>query len=228
VGALTGYEVWVYGAQLKLGQLKLMEHCRWLSTDEMRDGKTESGERTGDEALYKLIDASLAGGLAAVPISIASDAVSGFRDQVDSNRAKVFIGHGHSSAWRELAEHLRDHHGYSVLTFDSEPRAGQATTDVLAQLIEQASFAILVHTAEDEQAGGELRARQNVVHETGLFQGRLGFSRAIIVRQRGCDAFSNVAGLQELHYTDQIREAFGEVVAALRREEILPRSGYVQ
>jgi predicted nucleotide-binding protein len=67
-----------------------------------------------------------------------------------------------------------------------------------------------------------------VVHETGLFQGRLGFSRAIIVRQRGCDAFSNVAGLQELHYTDQIREAFGEVVAALRREEILPRSGYVR
>jgi hypothetical protein len=41
---------------------------------------------------------------------------------------------------------------------------------------------------------------------------------AIVVRQRGCDAFSNLAGLHELHYTADIREAFGEVVAALRRE----------
>jgi 8-oxo-dGTP pyrophosphatase MutT (NUDIX family) len=221
VGALTRYQVWAYGASLKVGQLKLREHCRWLSIDEMLAGETESGRRTGDPKLYEIMNVSLAGGLAAVPISIRSEAVPGFRRDASPTRdgpTSVFIGHGRSSAWRVLADHLRDHHGYPVITYDSEPRAGQATTDVLTRLVKQAGFAILVHTAEDEQAGGGLRARQNVVHETGLFQGRLGFSRAIIVRQRGCDAFSNLAGLHELHYTADIKEAFGEVVAALRRE----------
>jgi predicted nucleotide-binding protein len=85
-------------------------------------------------------------------------------------------------------------------------------------MTDQASFAILVHTAEDEQADGGLRARQNVVHETGLFQGKLGFSRAVIVRQRGCGEFSNLAGLNELQYTADIKEAFGGVLAVLRRE----------
>jgi hypothetical protein len=218
VGALTHYEVWAYGAHLWTEQLRLREHYRWLSIEEMLAGRTSTDRRTGDPALYRLMDESLAGGLAAVPTSIRSEAVSGFRSSETDARAGVFIGHGRSSAWRELAEHLRDLHGYPVITYESEPLAGQANTDVLNRLIEQASFAILVHTAEDEQAGGGLRARQNVVHETGLFQGRLGFSRAIIVRQHGCDAFSNLAGLHELHYQVEIREAFGEVLAALRRE----------
>ena len=167
------------------------------------------------------MDGSLTGGLAAVPVSISSQAIPRAAQQVNSSQQEivsVFIGHGHSAAWRELADHLRDHHGYPIVTYDSEPRVGKATTNVLTDLINQASFAVLVHTAEDEQVGGGLRARQNVVHETGLFQGRLGFTKAIIVRQRGCDAFSNLAGLEELHYTTQISEAFDGVLAALRRE----------
>ncbi|TMC06499.1 MAG: hypothetical protein E6J41_18375 [Chloroflexi bacterium] len=187
----------------------------------MREGKTESGRRIWHPVLFRLMDERLAGGLEDVPISISSEAIPDFRGSDDTwrdSRPSVFIGHGHSAAWNELAEHLRDRHGYRVITYGSEQRPGQTTTDTLAQLIDQASFAILVHTAEDEQAGGGLRARQNVVHETGLFQGKLGFTRAIVVRQRGCEAFSNLAGLHELHYTTDIREAFGEVVAALRRE----------
>jgi predicted nucleotide-binding protein len=82
-----------------------------------------------------------------------------------------------------------------------------------------ASFALLVHSAEDEQADGGLRARENVVHETGLFQGRLGFQRAIILREEGCEDFSNIAGIQEIRFhTRNIKETFGEVVATIRRE----------
>jgi predicted nucleotide-binding protein len=36
-------------------------------------------------------------------------------------------------------------------------------------------------TAEDEQADGNHHARMNVIHEVGLFQGRLGFERAIVL-----------------------------------------------
>jgi predicted nucleotide-binding protein len=53
-------------------------------------------------------------------------------------------------------------------------RAGHTIRDVLEDMLERPSFAVLVMTAEDQTADGESRARQNVVHEVGLFQGKLG------------------------------------------------------
>ena len=50
-------------------------------------------------------------------------------------------------------------------------------------------MAFLVMTAEDEQPDGTLRARDNVIHEAGLFQDRLGFKRAIILLEEGCEEF---------------------------------------
>jgi hypothetical protein len=38
-------------------------------------------------------------------------------------------------------------------------------------MLDQARFAFLVMTAEDEQADGNHHARMNVIHEVGLFQG---------------------------------------------------------
>jgi predicted nucleotide-binding protein len=86
-------------------------------------------------------------------------------------------------------------------------------------MLNHASFAVLVHTAEDEQTDHSLRARENVVHETGLFQGRLGFTRAIVLREEGCEPFSNESGITEIRFTKgNIRETFGELVATLFRE----------
>ena len=53
-------------------------------------------------------------------------------------------------------------------------------------MLDDAAFALLVLTAEDEIAEGELQPRMNVVHEAGLFQGRLGFTKAIILVEEGC------------------------------------------
>jgi hypothetical protein len=47
-------------------------------------------------------------------------------------------------------------------------------------------------TAEDAHADNTSHARENVVHEAGLFQGRLRFERAIILLEQGCAQFSNI------------------------------------
>jgi hypothetical protein len=140
-------------------------------------------------------------------------------DLVPAVKPRIFIGHGHSGQWRLLADHLRDLHGYDVEAFESGSRAGHTVRDILDGLLESTDVALLVMTAEDVQKGGELRARQNVVHEAGLFQGRLGFPRAVILLEEGTEEFSNVNGVQYIGFgPENIRETFGDVLALLRRE----------
>ena len=131
----------------------------------------------------------------------------------------VFIGHGRNPSWRDLKDHLRDKHGVNVTAYETGARAGHSIRDILEEMVTGSSFALLVFTGEDEQGDKSVRARQNVVHETGLFQGRLGFARAIILLEEGVEEFSNMQGVQHIKFSkNNIKEVFGEVIALLRRE----------
>ena len=46
-----------------------------------------------------------------------------------------------------------------------------------ASMLDADAIAFPVLTTEDEQADGNVRAHMNVIHEAGLFQGRLGFAQ---------------------------------------------------
>jgi predicted nucleotide-binding protein len=141
----------------------------------------------------------------------------------DAVAPTIFIGHGHSKLWRDLKDHLQDQHGYDVDAYETGARAGHAVRDVLEEMLDSSSFAILIMTAEDEMADGKFRARQNVIHEIGLFQGRLGFTRAIVLREEGTEDFSNLSGINEIRFSkNNIREVFGDVLATLRREFSTP------
>jgi hypothetical protein len=74
VGALTRYEVWAYGAHLKMGRLRLNERYRWLSIPEMVQGHARN-RRTSDPGLFWTINANLAGGLDQAPLSILAEAI---------------------------------------------------------------------------------------------------------------------------------------------------------
>jgi predicted nucleotide-binding protein len=139
-----------------------------------------------------------------------------------ARKLSVFIGHGHNPAWRELKDHLQDQAGYHVVAYEIGARAGLEVRDILEQMLTGSNIAFLIMTKDDETATGGMRARQNVVHELGLFQGKLGFTRAIVVREIGVELFSNITGVQRIEYRENnIREAFGDVLATLRREEQL-------
>jgi hypothetical protein len=134
-------------------------------------------------------------------------------------KPKIFIGHGGSDQWRDLKDHLHDHHGYEIVSYETGSRAGHTIRDIIAEMLKVSSFAILVMTGEDTMEDGRVRARQNVIHETGLFQGRLGFSKAIVLKEEGTEEFSNIYGVNQIRYSKgNIRETFGEVLAVLRRE----------
>ena len=112
----------------------------------------------------------------------------------------VFIGHGHSPVWRDLKDFLYETLHLQWDEFDREAIPGMAVTDRLKQMLKRATFAFLVMTAEDEHADGKKHARENVIHEIGLFQGKLGFDRAIILLEDGCQEFSNVHGLLQIPF----------------------------
>jgi predicted nucleotide-binding protein len=133
--------------------------------------------------------------------------------------AKVYIGHGGDAQWRDLKDHLHEKHGYAIEAYEIGSRAGHTIRDILEEMLRESSFALLVMTGEDKTTDGKSLARQNVVHEAGLFQGKLGFSRAIILLEEGTDEFSNIHGLQQIRFSKgKIKESFGDVVAVLKRE----------
>ena len=131
----------------------------------------------------------------------------------------IFIGHGRSPHWRDLKDHLHEQHGYEIEAYEIGARAGHTIRDILENMLETGTFAILVMTGEDETKEDLLNPRLNVVHELGLFQGRLGFSKAIVLLENGTQEFSNIHGTHQIRFIKgNIRETFGDVLATLRRE----------
>jgi predicted nucleotide-binding protein len=89
-------------------------------------------------------------------------------------------------------------------------------------MLDSAAIAFLIMTGEDEQIDGTVHARMNVVHEAGLFQGRLGFTRAIVLLEDGCQQFSNIQGLGQIRFPKgNIKAAFEEIRQVLERERIV-------
>jgi predicted nucleotide-binding protein len=130
----------------------------------------------------------------------------------------IFIGHGRNNEWSKLSSHLQDKHKVNVISYETGARAGHTIRDILDSMAEEASLALLVLTGEDKTQTG-MRARQNVIHECGLFQGRLGFDRAVMVVEKGIELASNFDGIQQLRFRKgHISEIFGDVIATIRRE----------
>jgi predicted nucleotide-binding protein len=136
---------------------------------------------------------------------------------------KIFIGHGQSKIWLELQNFLRDRLHLVTDEFNSVPPAGISNKERLEEALDDAAFAFLVMTAEDAQPDGTVRARQNVVHEAGLFQGRLGFRKAIILLEQPCEEFSNIHGLGQIRFPkSNVAAAYEEVRRVLEREGLVP------
>jgi predicted nucleotide-binding protein len=156
-------------------------------------------------------------------VKLPANATSATMEAKPAHVNRIFIGHGGSLQWRVLKDFLKDRLGLQYEEFNRESQAGIATVERLEAMMESCNFAFLVLTAEDQQADGSLHARENVIHEVGLFQGRYGFKKAIVVLEQGCNEFSNIVGLGQIRFVKgNIGTAFEDVRAVLEREGIIP------
>lgn len=134
----------------------------------------------------------------------------------------VFIGHGRSPVWRDLKDYIRERVGLPWDEFNRVPVAGITNIHRLGEMLNSAAVAFIVMTAEDEQADGKYEARTNVIHEVGLFQGRLGFNKAIVLLEEGCEEFSNIHGLGQIRFPKgNIAAKFDDIRQVLEREGLI-------
>lgn len=135
---------------------------------------------------------------------------------------KIFIGHGKSETWKQLKDFVFEKLKLEYDEFNREPVAGLSTKERLEQMLANAGMAFLVMTAEDMTTEGKSHARLNVVHEAGLFQGRLGFNKAIILLEEGCEEFSNIHGLSQIRFPKGNLNSKREEI-----REVLMREGFL-
>lgn len=152
----------------------------------------------------------------------AVSTVAAYLSTLTPDNRTVFIGHGRSNVWTSLRDLLTNKFHLPYEEFNREPRAGYSTKEVLVKMLDGARFAFLVMTPEDEHEDKKLHARENVVHEIGLFQGRLGFEKAIVLVEQGCEEFSNIIGLTQIRFPKGNIRAIAEDI-----REVLEREGLI-
>ncbi len=126
----------------------------------------------------------------------------------------VFISQGGRAAGRALAEGL-ERNGFVVKTYERPGNRRDATRSLLEALVQGRDFAVLLYLDEDEDAHGGRRAREHVLHEVGLFQGRLGLERAVIVRQEGLEPLDRSHAVPEVGFRQDPREVLDELVGMI-------------
>ncbi|MBC8030926.1 MAG: nucleotide-binding protein [Pyrinomonadaceae bacterium] len=154
--------------------------------------------------------------------SLSNDVIARARDFEKASGAgelrRMFVGHGQSPIWSRVVTHLKDDLGLDdVQAFETASRTSEHIVDILNGFLDTCDAAVVVMTADDRTAEGSGRARQNVIHEIGLFQGRRGFNRVILLQQTGTEDFSNIAGLQTARFNERVEEAFYDLDRAVRK-----------
>lgn len=155
-------------------------------------------------------------------IEVTELAVDASALKLDSKR--VFIGHGRSKEWLVLKDFITGRLHLEFEEFNRVSAAGIGTQERLHEMLEKCGFAFLIFTAEDAHEDQSLHARENVIHEAGLFQGKLDFRRAIILLEDGCKEFSNIVGLGQIRFSKgDISTCFEEVRRVLEREGLISK-----
>lgn len=132
-------------------------------------------------------------------------------------KRRVFISHGRSSDWREVQAYIEKDIGIPTIELAQEPNAGQTILGKLWDSSERCDSAVIVMTGDDTDSAGQIRARENVIHEIGFFQGKYGLSRICLLHEEGANIPSNMHGLVYAPFPKgAVSASFGLLVRELK------------
>lgn len=143
---------------------------------------------------------------------------------VPRRERRVFISHGTNPCWEKLQYFLEDKLGRPTVELAQCSSHGRTVINKLADAATNCSHAIVLMTGDDETIDGVDRVRENVMHEIGYFQGRLGLDRVILIREKGVSIPSNLGGIVYLPFKKgRISAVFDKLAAELSYESRLVR-----
>src|SRR6266849_5782573 len=128
---------------------------------------------------------------------------------------KVFITHGRSELWRSVERYIN-----KTLDMDTvvlkEQYSGFTIVEKLEDETDECDCGIIVMTPDVKMENGNVRSRQNVIHEIGYLQGLFGRERVVILKEQDVEFFSNNFGVEYIGFTgDAIHVTFHTLREAL-------------
>lgn len=115
------------------------------------------------------------------------------------NGSRVFIVHGHDGELKHNVARIIEKQGIEAVILSEQANRGRTIIEKIEDYSDVGG-AICLFTADDigkekDKAEDNLRARQNVVLETGYFIGKLGRNRIIILADNGIEMPSDLSGV---------------------------------
>lgn len=130
---------------------------------------------------------------------------------------RVFISHGTSNDWREVQDYIEKDLQIQTLELAQEPNRGRTILQKLDEESNRCSYAVIVMTGDDDIGHDRPRARENVMHEIGYFQGRYGLKNICLLYEEGTNIPSNIHGLVYIPFPKGlVRATFGALVRELK------------
>jgi predicted nucleotide-binding protein len=158
-----------------------------------QNGMTEIVDQARSIGVRRFIDKEIGGFLETLEIEI--------NDMLIETRSNIFISFGWNEVLKiKLKDFLRDSLHRKILILEEQPDLGKTVIEKLEAASLRCSSAIILMSADDLQIDGGVRARQNVVHELGFFQGKYGRDRVILLVEKGVEICSNISGIVRIEF----------------------------
>ena len=130
---------------------------------------------------------------------------------------RVFISHGRALDWHEVQLYIEKDIGLPTLELAQEANQGRTILAKLWESSQQCDSAVIVMTGDDLDAAGQARARENVIHEIGFFQGKYGLARVCLLHEEGVSIPSNIHGLVYTPFPKgMVSASFGVLIRELK------------
>lgn len=141
----------------------------------------------------------------------------GEKIESEDKRNRIFISHGKSKEWYKVQAFLEKDLEHSTLELAQEANLGRTVLQKLSEEGQKCTVAVIVMTGDDIINSEETRARENVMHEIGFFQGLYGLNNIILLHEEGVTIPSNIHGLVYISFPkDTVEATFGALVRELK------------